>query len=74
MQAHRRHDTPDQIREILKPHLPGCKGRVGRPAGDNRLFINVVFLDTTDRSTMARLAAGLWRPEKYTSPFLSLAR
>ena len=43
MQAHRRHDISDQTWELLKLLLPGCEGRVGRPASDNRLFINPVF-------------------------------
>lgn len=43
MQAHRRHDISDQVWDVLKTHLRGSKGRVGRPASDNRLFINAVF-------------------------------
>ena len=43
MQAHRRHDISDHTWEILEPLLPGHKGHVGRPASDNRLFINAVF-------------------------------
>ena len=43
MQAHRRHDISDRVWEILEPFLPGSEGRVGRPASDNRLFINAVF-------------------------------
>ena len=43
MKAHRRHDISDKIWEILKPLLPGSEGCVGRPASDNRLFINAVF-------------------------------
>ena len=43
MQAHRRHDISDRDWEILEPLLPGGEGRVGRPASDNRLFINAVF-------------------------------
>ena len=41
--AHRRHDISDRIWELLEPHLPGSRGRVGRPASDNRLFVNAVF-------------------------------
>ena len=41
MQAHRRHDISDIVWEILEPLLPGCEGRVGRPASDNRLFITL---------------------------------
>ena len=43
MQAHRRHDISDRIWENIQAHLPGSKGFVGRPANDNRLFINAVF-------------------------------
>lgn len=43
MEAHRRHDISDKLWELLSPHLPGGSGSVGRPASDNRLFINVVF-------------------------------
>ena len=43
MAAHRRHDISDRTWGLLEPHLPGVKGRVGRPAQDNRLFINAVF-------------------------------
>ena len=41
--AHRRHDISDQVWEILEPLLPGGKGKTGRPAQDNRRFINAVF-------------------------------
>ena len=41
--AHRRHDISDRVWEILEPLLPGGKGKTGRPAQDNRLFINAVF-------------------------------
>jgi len=43
MVAHRRHDISDRVWLILKSRLPGREGRVGRPARDNRLFINAVF-------------------------------
>ena len=43
MLSHRRHDISDHSWGLLEPHLPGSKGRVGRPASDNRLFINAVF-------------------------------
>lgn len=43
MQAHRRHDISDKVWMRLRPHLPGKQGSVGRPATDNRLFINAVF-------------------------------
>ena len=43
MQPHRRHDISDRVWELLKPRLPGRRGSVGRPATDNRQFINAVF-------------------------------
>lgn len=43
MQAHRRHDISDKVWENIRPYLTGRKGSVGRPATDNRLFINAVF-------------------------------
>ena len=43
MCAHRRHDICDRVWENIQAHLPGKKGSVGRPAGDNRLFVNAVF-------------------------------
>ena len=41
--AYRRHDISDKAWEILEPHLPGRTGTKGRPAHDNRNFINAVF-------------------------------
>ena len=41
--AHRRHDISQKIWDLLDPHVPGSSGSVGRPASDNRLFINAVF-------------------------------
>lgn len=43
MAAHRRHDISDKLWKKLKKYLPGSRGGVGRPAADNRLFINAVF-------------------------------
>lgn len=43
MQAHRRHDMSDKAWNLLEPHLSGRKGKVGRPAQNNCLFINAVF-------------------------------
>lgn len=43
MQAHRRYDISDKLWSLLSPHLPGKPGSIGRPAEDNRLFINAVF-------------------------------
>ena len=49
--AHRRHDISDQVWEGLRPLLPGAGGKKGRPAKDNRLFLNAVFwiLRTVDQ-------------------------
>ena len=41
--AHRRHDISDRVWEVLEPLLPGGKGKTGRPAQDNRRFLNAVF-------------------------------
>jgi transposase len=43
IKTHKRHDISDRLWELLCPHLPGSKGLVGRPAEDNRLFINAVL-------------------------------
>jgi transposase len=41
--SHRRHDISDRVWECIKKSLPGDSGKVGRPANDNRLFIDAVF-------------------------------
>ena len=41
--AYHRHDISDRAWQILAPKLPGGPGKVGRPAQDNRRFINAVF-------------------------------
>ena len=41
--AYHRHDISDRAWNILAPKLPGGPGKVGRPAQDNRRFINAVF-------------------------------
>ena len=38
-----RHDISDRAWETLEPLLPGGPGKVGRPARNNRRFINAVF-------------------------------
>ncbi len=43
MLSHRRHDISDRVWKALEQHLPGKRGNVGRPAVDNRLFINAIF-------------------------------
>ncbi len=41
--AYHRHDISDRAWPILEPRLPGSSGKVGRPAQNNRRFINAVF-------------------------------
>ena len=41
--AHRRHDISDELWDLLKDHLLGGEGKVGRRAADNRTFINAVL-------------------------------
>ncbi len=41
--AHRRPDLSDRVGHRLEPLLPGGPGQVGRPAADNRRFLNAVF-------------------------------
>ena len=41
--AYHRHDISDHVWNILAPLLPGGPGKVGRPAQDNRRFVNAVF-------------------------------
>ena len=40
--AYHRHDI-SRAWQILEPRLPGGPGKVGRPAANNRRFINAVF-------------------------------
>ena len=40
--AHRRHDMSDDVWDRLRSHLPGGEGKRGRPAYDNRQFIDAV--------------------------------
>lgn len=42
MADYRRHDIADEEWSKLEPLLPGGPGKVGRPADDNRRFINAV--------------------------------
>ena len=73
MQTHRRHDISDKIWNLLSFHLPGKKGSVGRPASNNRLFINDVFWILRTRAPWRDLPPELWRLEKHPAPLLSLA-
>ena len=55
----RRHALTDAQWELIKDLLPGRAGHVGRPAGDNRLFVDAVLY---------RYRAGIpWRdlPERF---------
>ncbi len=42
MSDYHRHDLTDEQWAVLEPHLPGSSGKVGRPAVDNRRFINAL--------------------------------
>ena len=59
MAAHRRHDMTDAVWERLREHLPGGEGKQGRPAHDNRRFIDAVYwvLRTGRRGG---ICPGLW--------------
>ena len=41
--AHRQYDISDRAWETIAPYLSGGPGKVGRPAADNRRFVNAVF-------------------------------
>ena len=43
METYRRHDLSDTHWNTLEPHQPGGDGQVGRPATDNRRFLDAVF-------------------------------
>ena len=43
METYRRQDLSDTLWNTLEPHLPGGEGHVGRPATDNRLFLDAFF-------------------------------
>lgn len=38
-----RHDISDKLRAKIEKNLPGSEGHTGRPAEDNRKFIDAVF-------------------------------
>ena len=38
-----RHEISDKLWALLENHLPGGPGKVGRPAADNRQFVNGVL-------------------------------
>ena len=58
---HRRHDISDRVWELLEPLLPGGTGRKGRPAGDNRLFLNAVFWNLLTGAPPYRVRGRPWR-------------
>ena len=51
--AHRRHDMTDDVWQRLRPHLPGGEGKRGRPAQDNRRFIDAVCWIAAHRRSLA---------------------
>lgn len=69
MTARRRYAISAGAWALLKPHLPGSEGHVGRPATDNRPFIDAVF------GYCAQVRRGRsWELEAGASPLLSLVR
>ena len=71
--AHRRHDITDQIWERLQPHLPGGAGKRGRPARDNRLFLDAVFWNLRTGAPWRDLPPDYGDWKNTPSPLLSLA-
>ena len=71
--SHRRHDISDRVWKILEPLLPGGKGKVGRPAQDNRRFLNAVFWILRTGAPWRDLPPGLRRLEEHPSPLFPLA-
>ena len=59
--AHRRHDMTDAVWERLKPLLPGGAGKRGRPARDNRQFIDAVCWILRTGAPPYRVRGRLWR-------------
>ena len=59
--THRRHDISDRVWELLEPHLPGGPGRKGRPARDNRLFLNALFWNLRTGAPPYLVRGRLWR-------------
>ncbi len=51
--AHRRHDMTDAVWERLRPHLAEGKGQRGRPAYDNRRFIDASYIKAHPHSAGA---------------------
>ncbi len=59
--AHRRHDMTDDVWERLRPHLPGEEGQRGRPAHDNRQFIDAVCRILRTGAPPHQVRGRLWR-------------
>ena len=59
--AHRRHDMTDAVWERLQPHLPSGEGKRGRPAHDNRRFIDAVCWILRTGAPPYPVRGRLWR-------------
>ena len=59
--AHRRHDMTGDVWERLRPHLPGEDGQRGRPAHDNRQFIDAVCRILRTGAPPHQVRGRLWR-------------
>ena len=59
--AHRRHDMTGDVWERLRPHLPGGEGQRGRPAHDNRRFIDAVCRILRTGAPPHQVRGRLWR-------------
>ena len=71
--AHRRHDMTDTVWERLRPHLPGGEGKRGRPAHDNRRFIDAVCWILRTGAPWRDLPPDYGRLEEHPPPLLPLA-
>ena len=58
---HRRHDMSYRVWELLEPHLSGRSEKKGRPAKDNRLFLNAVFWNLRTGAHPYQVMGRLWR-------------
>ncbi|ETO91650.1 MAG: hypothetical protein P857_820 [Candidatus Xenolissoclinum pacificiensis L6] len=58
-----RHSLSEEIWRTIKQQIPGDKGKVGRPAIDNRLFIDAVLWILYTGSSWRKLPAelGYWK-------------
>ena len=70
--AHRRHDMTDGVWERLRLYLPGGEGKRGRPAHDNRRFIDAVCWVLRTGAPWRDLPPD-WRLEEHPPPLLPLA-